>query len=46
MKRTGGFGLGLYLVRKIVIAHDGFVELESGVGRGTLVRISMPQISR
>ena len=35
----GGYGLGLYLVRHIMDAHGGKVELESETGRGTRFRL-------
>ena len=37
-----GAGLGLPIVRAIVDAHDGVVEVESEVGTGTTVRVSIP----
>jgi signal transduction histidine kinase len=37
-----GAGLGLAVVKAIVEAHDGAVELESAVGRGTTVRLRLP----
>ncbi|HEY0864121.1 MAG TPA: response regulator [Lacunisphaera sp.] len=37
-----GTGLGLSTVRGIAEAHQGFVELETVVGRGTTLRISLP----
>ncbi len=42
-KETGkGTGLGLSTVRGIAESHQGFVELETAVGRGTTFRISLP----
>ena len=41
-KDTGGYGLGLSLCREIMRAHGGKIELESGAGRGTTVRILWP----
>jgi two-component system CheB/CheR fusion protein len=38
----GGLGLGLYIVRQIVEAHDGTVSLQSDPGAGTTVRIELP----
>lgn len=38
----GGYGLGLYLVKHIMDAHGGKVELESEVGRGSLFRLIFP----
>jgi signal transduction histidine kinase len=35
----GGYGLGLFLVRHLMEAHGGSVEVESEVGRGSLFRL-------
>jgi len=40
--RKKGSGLGLMIVQRIVRAHDGRIELESQVGRGTTFRIWLP----
>jgi signal transduction histidine kinase len=37
-----GTGLGLMIVQRIVRAHNGRIELESKVGRGTTFRIWLP----
>jgi signal transduction histidine kinase len=37
-----GYGLGLSLVKTIVTAHNGHVELSSTLGKGTLVQIYLP----
>ncbi len=38
----GGYGLGLYLVKHIMDAHGGRVEVESEVGRGSRFRLVFP----
>jgi two-component system phosphate regulon sensor histidine kinase PhoR len=38
----GGYGLGLYLVRHIMDAHQGRVELESELQRGSRFRLVFP----
>ena len=40
--KSGGSGLGLPTVRKIVNAHHGTISCESEVGRGTRFQISLP----
>jgi PAS domain S-box-containing protein len=37
-----GSGLGLMIVQRIVRAHNGRIELESHVGRGTIFKIWLP----
>lgn len=41
-RKTGGFGLGLYLVKLIVDAHQGELKISSEVGRGTLAEVVLP----
>ncbi len=37
-----GTGLGLSTVKKIVEAHKGYIQVESELGKGTIVQISLP----
>jgi len=41
-KDTGGYGIGLSLVKRIVEAHGGTIRLESREGEGTSVLVSLP----
>jgi signal transduction histidine kinase len=40
--KTKGSGLGLPIVRKIIDAHDGRIDLNSTPGRGTEFRMTLP----
>jgi signal transduction histidine kinase len=42
---AGGSGLGLSIVRWIVEAHKGSVSIESTVGRGTTVTVTVPLVT-
>lgn len=38
-RETGGTGLGLAIVKHIIELHDGHIELESTIGKGTNVKV-------
>lgn len=40
--RGGGSGIGLVIVKNVVEAHHGHLELNSSPGKGTVVGISLP----
>jgi two-component system OmpR family sensor kinase len=42
-RQTGGSGLGLAISRTIVAAHGGQLFIESEVGQGTVVTVSLPR---
>jgi len=41
-RETGGFGLGLAVVKAIAQAHQGSVQVRSTVGRGSVFDLSIP----
>lgn len=42
--KTHGTGLGLALVQKIVLAHNGRIEVHSNEGKGTRFAITLPRV--
>jgi two-component system cell cycle sensor histidine kinase PleC len=42
-RKYGGTGLGLYISRELIKAHDGTVEIASHLGQGTSVTITLPE---
>ncbi len=41
-REQGGTGLGLSIVKRLVDAHNGSIEIESGVPRGTVFVVTLP----
>lgn len=42
-RESGGSGIGLALVRQIVLVHHGEISVESTVGAGTTFKVTFPQ---
>ncbi len=40
-----GTGLGLFVTQRVIREHDGEIEVQSGPGKGTLIRILLPAAS-
>ncbi len=45
-RKTGGFGLGLSIVRSVAAAHGGSVELQAPEGGGLCVTVTLPAAPR
>ena len=41
-RELGGTGLGLSIVKHLMKAHNGSIDIESQVGRGTTVSLAFP----
>ena len=42
-RALGGTGLGLAIVKHLVQAHGGELRIDSELGRGTTVRVTLPR---
>ncbi len=42
-REHGGLGLGLYIVKGFVLQLNGFITMDSEVGKGTTVHVCIPQ---
>ena len=40
--KSGGTGIGLHVARSVVHSHGGTIAVDTAVGRGTVVRITLP----
>jgi signal transduction histidine kinase len=43
-KAHGGLGLGLFIVKQIVLAHGGHIEVQSAPGEGSVFTVALPQV--
>ena len=43
-RSTGGTGLGLTIVRRIMDQHHGTIDVQSERGRGTVVTLRLPRV--
>ena len=43
-RATGGAGIGLSIVRELVKAHDGRVDVDSTLGQGSSFRVTLPAL--
>ncbi|MGY0399709.1 MAG: sensor histidine kinase [Ostreibacterium sp.] len=41
-RQTGGFGIGLYLIKAIIDVHKGQLDIDSHLNQGTTVSIHLP----
>ena len=41
-RNSGGTGLGLSIVKHLVELHEGHIEVESEIGKGTVMRVLIP----
>ena len=44
-KKTGGYGLGLSMCRRIVEAHQGVIQVENNPGRGVTFILKIPAVA-
>jgi len=40
--RRGGYGIGLFAIKKIIAAHAGFIDVKSALDEGSTFTISLP----
>ena len=42
-RKYGGTGLGLSISKRLIVLHDGAMEVDSAVGEGTIVTVRLPK---
>lgn len=44
-RQNSGLGLGLSLAKRLIELHNGRLEIDSVIGRGTTVRLTLPRVA-